>query len=664
FEVSQPMSPELRTRLGGNQPIDRVKVAQLLLTAAGSADVESPTHAKSEGDGKPLGDVKVTAKATVLALDFDMTPLGVANPDPSPQPDTPLNAKPNAKADAKPDTCHARQLTSTDEEKEQIAQTVQALNALRRQFAAVIFVAFPRTSCREQLLRREFLVQAQCTGLAETAPPPGTDGGGELYVASPTLLTDSSQSVSQYMHTLDSHVEKETDQDWPATFPSIGNLTRLALEARQEQGKDLKLKPESRKVLEWQCRTASRAIEPRLVEEEPVLLERHGHSIEARYTPAFIDWTALTEERVVTLPLELTNEPDPGSTTRPNASRKGEWRFSDPRALLDLNVSAVMVALDGGMNSDKHWTPAFIGPIAGVAIHAAAAASAPLEEVGSWGAFAADAVAGLLFLFVWATLDLKVAGGRVRGHVASAASMRWFRRKRFVVSVLPCALVAAAGWLLFLGVAHGLSVSVSRFWDVALAIKDSESLVLVLATIAAFLSLCVGIPVMAAIAIHGWCLGQRRSLVADMPWLTRVLRLLLPLAVAVFIASLAVDVSFASLLSRALTVGYFNVSLLLLGLLVHSYVEVTGVHAGHEEPAAAHAATANHTPHAKPSLRAKQHTVEKHEWRWLAAVRAGLQALRLGPRVMGRARWLDALLKPIVWFGVPVAAICVLMRPH
>ncbi|MDB6002440.1 MAG: hypothetical protein JWP52_4139, partial [Rhizobacter sp.] len=65
FEVSQPMSPELRARLGGNQPIDRVKVAQLLLTAAGGTQGKPQKDAKPEGDGKPMGDFK--AKATVLA---------------------------------------------------------------------------------------------------------------------------------------------------------------------------------------------------------------------------------------------------------------------------------------------------------------------------------------------------------------------------------------------------------------------------------------------------------------------------------------------------------------------------------------------------------------------------------------------------------------------
>ena len=583
LESQQPRTVELMMRLGGDRPLDRGKVAAMLLALAKDLDQRTPK------EGRPR----------ILALDFDLAPLG--NPDAAPD----IVAGRSGDTSPGSGVClpgTTAELTRT--EKKESDEMIEALDALRGQFASVIAVALPRSSCRERITRREFLKSARCTGLAAGATPPADPKRGDLYIASARLANDARGGVSQYLGFRDETRRESVEAGLivPDEFPSLGTLARLAAD-RSAENTDRRAR-----ILESQCLAATREDDPLLIEEQiPVSKAPAVNGVDDWYVPTYIDWSTLSSGRATVAPLFMEAVKGAG----------GNYVI-DVESLLAFSAPVVMIAVDGGPNSDKHRTPVFPGPISGAKIHAAITSPVKLVDAGLLRAFAADIVAGLVFLGIWAVLEQKLARGNFQGYRNPSGSRPRRRRTRMARRMLWLLWLIAAPWLLFHAVAHGFSISAEQLAEVAWVVK-MLGLALVI--------ICLGIPFVVAVAGDGWYFGQQGAGLGRMPWLQAVSRRFLPLGVALFVAVLALAASFISLM-RLAGGHYYDVSLVMIGLLVHSYVEAAH-RSGDEHP---------------------------------VTLRAALGVVRRGPGPRTWRRWLDSSLCAAVWLLVPGCALYMLIR--
>lgn len=582
LESARPRTTELMMRLGGDRPLDRTKVAAMLLALAKDLDKRTP---KDE-------------RRRILALDFDLAPLGGLNAIPDSAAGQPADTGPLS------DVCvPGRTAELTDSEKDESTKMVEALNALRGQFAAVIAVALPRASCRERIVRREFLKSAHCTGLAAGATQVADPKRGDLYIASARLANDAGGRVSQYLGVRDEsrHGSMVAGLIVPDEFPSLGTLARLAADRSAEKT------DQRARILESQCLAATRQDQPLLIEEQvPVSKTPAANGIDDWYVLSYIDWSALSSGRATVAPLFM------------EAVKGAEGHHViDADSLLALSAPVIMIAVDGGPNSDKHRTPVSPGAISGAKIHAAITSPVKLVDAGTLRSFAADVVAGLVFLGMWAALEQKLTRGSFHGYRNPSGSRSRRRRSRMARWMSWLLWLIAGPWLLFHAVAHGFSISAGQLAEVAWVV-GMLGLALVL--------VCIGVPFVVAVTVDGWYFGQQGACLGRMPWLQAVSRRFLPLGVALFVAVLALAASFISLM-RLAGGHYYDVSLVMIGLLVHSYVE------------AAHRSGDEHS----------------------LTLCDALGVMRRGPRSQPWRRWLDSSLCAAVWLLVPGCALYMLV---
>ncbi len=612
---TKPVGP--LSRLGGDRPLDRLEVAKLLMALA--RDLPEPERSGRRGK--------------VLALDFDIAPLGepAAAPTRCASPQEALQF-----ADADP---------RTKREKDESTRMIEALDALRARFDTVIAIVMSRDTCRERQVRRWFLLEAGCTLKAVPAADlPGLERG-ELHIASPYLPRDDRRLVSRY---LGARVhDAGTQTSLPEEFPSLGTLVRLA--ADREAGSSAGWQG----TLVSQCAAAQRPESPLLLEEaDPDAKPATGTAqasarsthdgLQARYEPAYIDWSALRPDRFESSPLHdvqaVEEAGDPSRTS---------YRFPGNGVFDTTGTRIFILATEGGAASDKHQTAVWAKPLPGATIHAATASRSRMVDAGPIASLLVDVAAGLLFLACWAVLDLSLSGGAADGRIAAGreatatvVASRPFAQalRRRLPIILPMAgLGLALGLFGFL--ANLLAMSFGEFFGVLRLFPGPK-----LATAI----VCVGVPLVVVVATARWAFGQRGPALEQMPWLDSLLRMLLPLGVAVLVGCLALAFSFISLMRHPPGYCYYyDVSLVLIGLLVHGYFEAAHLHgetdAGHREPAG-------------HGNRPKTWTAAT-----LARFRAGRVFVLSGPRAPGWGRWLDNLLRWLVWLTVPSVALIVLV---
>jgi hypothetical protein len=488
------------------------------------------------------------------------------------------------------------QAAASPQAEHEIEAMADAISALRHRFGTVIVVALPRDSCHERNVRREFFRQVNCTLGTDGLVP----GMAPLYLASARLELDDRGQVSDYLGEL-----TRPHDALPREFPSLGNLLRLA---------DANPKQAALDVLESQCRAVTAAgDDPALTEE------RSGWVDDAEgYQREMIDWDVIADGDIVQSPLQL----------------QSDAALFDPAALAAFGSKRIVIALDGGSLGDRHRTPAFPS-VNGAVLHAAVAASAK-REANAGAAVLADVVAGLLFLSSWSILDMKLRGGtrppridwtRNAHHDATPARVPrpGARLRRGLLALLVFACCAAAV----------PCIAAYRF-DL-----DMHHL-RVMAGVAPWFTGTLGTAtvlagVVAACLVDGLAFRQRDDGVAiRMPWSKSWLRLLFPLMATVFVASTCLLFSLDSLVHPRRH-HFHDVSLVLAGLLLHSYMEVAHLHA---------------TEHAR-------HHTASELWRYIAPsrlrvrLRHSLQAIRTGPALSR----MDAALHLLVWIVLVLSAI-------
>lgn len=534
LEVTTPLPPELIARFGGDRPLDRCKAAEMLSSLA--------KHAASANVAEPFNKV--------LAIDFDVTPI-------LPDSDSGTGARPAGS----PEACTL---------KRQIDSMAEALDALRRQFAVVIMVALPRPiTGEERINRRTFLQRARCTvatdaGASASGPP------GKLYVASALLYASPEKIHSQYFDELKPEREfREPERlsanalQLPPYFPSLGRLLRFFVEGNKSDS--------ALKSLQSQCvlvtPTGDAGVGPALTEEAVVddAQRNAAESLQDFYRLAYIDWGTTTDGRVDGRGIRVVT---------PAESAASASYALHPIDLMGAPWPKVTVLMvNTGANSDRHATSSGVLDMPGGTIHAAIAASKSIRPAKGLLEVLADFGAGVAYVAIWAALGLKlgaIPADQVDGLALRKGRATW-QSWRYVVVLVVLAVV-----LMLVAVAVLLVFGGWPQFNWTRVFGDVRALGGV-GMAAPFVGCCLlagalGLGLSAATWVDGVLFGQLGQPLQNMPWLERKVREMLPLAVGLLMVLTTVAASLASML-RTEGGYFFDAKVMLLGLLVHSYME-------------------------------------------------------------------------------------------
>jgi hypothetical protein len=518
FLVDDKPASETLDRLGGAWPVDRVKLATALAELAGDLSATAHRH-------------------QVLALDIDLAPLEAASA--------------SAAADAS-------------------QRMVGAIDALRPKFAALIVTVLSRGTDVERGVRRQFLQLARCSTPLVRAQYPGLT---RLYLASPRLEIDERGQVARFLGELkeqDALRLRNSGYFPPREFPSLGVLLKVA--ARPAHAHGAGLSADELALLESQCIAATRD-EPR---QRPLTTEEALDELaQARpadrlnpsdiYTHELIDWTGLSDSLVVSSPLELASDASSPPAQANGGPPATGGRIASFQADQAASAAALVLALEGESLSDKYLTPSNAQRrVSGAVLHAAVANSHK-HEAGPLASLAIDVVAGLLFLGAWTGLDTRLREaepGLRRRHTDAPIPPQ----ERFAVALCTLVLVAILVVVcvcLWFGIVVG---EMNAMLDAAPAFTKTVWIA------------SLGTGFVAMLVLDGVWYGQpMNGIRAAIPWSLSLLERLYPLGVAAGVAAIALLASLDSLLTTA---SFRDVTLLLAGLLLHSYVEASHLHEG------------------------------------------------------------------------------------
>ena len=514
---------------------------------------------------------------------------------------------------------------------------VKALDALRKRFDVVIVLTLSRPASNEREKRREFLQRARCTGACGSVgvPANGCESLGKLYVASALFHASPQNIISQYLNERKSEAAPRqrpggvSPDVLPPYFPSLGRLLGVFL---PKHGAVAPVTASEKTTLESQCVFATQVgpgeVDGALTEEAVGgdVAESVGERLKKRYHRAYIDWGATTDGRIDVRGLQLL---PPAASAGAAGSAAAASFALDPSTLPGTESlpgtewpNVILLTVNTGANSDRHVTSSGNPVMPGGLIHAAVATSKLISLAEGWTAALADLCAGVAFLAIWFAWGLRLGalpGGQGAAGLAPgrAAQQPWRSLSGLAVALLVLAVVVGTV-LLVLGVRPNVA------GDIAQAAPHLGY---------GLIAMGFGLSASAVIWVDGVLFGQNGVPLAKMVWLSRSVRRTLPLAVSTLIALTTVAASLASLLWTA-GGHYFDVKVMLIGLLLHIYMEAT--HDGAKEAA-------------EPFWEAR---------------REELTLLRAGP-APDPWRWLDIALRWFLWVVVLCRALYVLAcTPH
>jgi hypothetical protein len=624
-------APETLSRLGDAWPLDRLRLAAALKRLA----AELPPRPDS-----------------VLALDFDVAPLESGG-----------------------SSCTAG--ASPRQQGEAIAM-VEALDALRARFGAVIAIALPRASCAERAVRRRFLTAARCSSPDVRNNYPDL---APLYLASSRLELDANGEVSTFLGNRTGGAGA-----LPVQFPSLGALLRLATESPGPPA------PAIRDVLESQCVAATQAGSSATLTEESIDWEVGS----GNYQLELIDLGGIANGQIRRSALELAPAVAAAATWGDAAAPSGDapeggpleadalgpgprqdpptpwWQHPEGGATarapahidalsLERPAARRIILAFGGAPGDQHRTPAFLS-IEGALLHAAVAYSerpAPTLEVVAFGV---DLLAGLLFLAAWAALDTRLRGAARPLRLSWPALLGphpWRRRALPVVvrRLQRCRRTLAHGAAraaLFAAITASVAAAAVAFaaWRFALSTAQLKTVFGVAPWFAATLS-CASLLSGAVVATlaDGLAFGQRaHGVAAAMPWLRAALLRSYPVCAAFLVGSGALLFALDSLMNH----HFHDVTLVLLGLTMHSYLEIAHLHAVHGQ-GAVHAGAPPPAPSPSPAqtLTPTPHPAPHHTQRLRVRLAHSAHVIVHGARHPRSAlHRLDAILHATAWTAI------------